>query len=43
MIHEHLEIDLLNKKQEKQPIKVEPFSFENRPYRSRTAVEPQHH
>ena len=39
MIHEHLHIDLENRRQAHEPIKVEPFSFENRQSRSKTAVE----
>jgi hypothetical protein len=30
---------LENKKQEKKPIQLAPFSFENRPHRSRTTME----
>ena len=39
MIHEHWDTDLLNKKQERQPIQMEPFSFDNRQNRSKTTLE----
>ena len=38
-IHEHWHFDLENAKNFKQPIQVEPFSFENRPVKSRTTYE----
>lgn len=38
-IHEHLHFDLENAKNIKEPIKVMPFSFENRPEKSRTTYE----
>lgn len=38
-IHEHLHFDLENAKNFYEPIKVEPFSFENRPAKSRTTYE----
>lgn len=38
-IHEHLHFDLENAKNVKEPIKVEPFSFENRPAKSKTTYE----
>jgi hypothetical protein len=40
MIHEHLHFDLENAKNIKAPIQVEPFSFDNRPGRSRTTYQP---
>jgi hypothetical protein len=40
-IHEHLHFDLENAKNVKAPIQIAPFSFENRPTKSRTAYEPK--
>lgn len=40
-IHEHLHFDLENAKNVKAPIEVLPFSFDNRPARSRTTYEPK--
>ena len=38
-IHEHLHFDLENAKNLKDPLKPEPFSFDNRPAKSRTTYE----
>ena len=36
LMHERARVDLENAKHVKEPIQVEPFSFDNRPARSRT-------
>ena len=41
LIHERMRIDLENAQFVKEPIKVEPFSFDNRPARSKTTREPK--
>ena len=41
LIHERRRVDLENAKFVKEPIKPEPFSFDNRPARSRTTREPK--
>jgi hypothetical protein len=38
-IHEHLHFDLENAKNIKEPIQIIPFSFDNRPEKSRTTYE----